>query len=58
VLHSGDAIPASAIQTELKSHPALRDRGGEGPESLSTSVERYLTQYFFPRATGCRRRAL
>jgi two-component system nitrogen regulation response regulator GlnG len=47
VLHSGDSIPTSAIQAELK-EPA-RTFGieeGDGPESLSTSVERYLTQYF------------
>jgi two-component system nitrogen regulation response regulator GlnG len=47
VLHSGDSIPTSAIQAELK-EPA-RTFGieeGDGPESLSTSIERYLTQYF------------
>ncbi len=46
VLHSGDSIPASAILAELKEPvrgPA--EEGGES-ESLSGSVERYLTQYF------------
>jgi two-component system nitrogen regulation response regulator GlnG len=45
VLHSGDTIPASAISMELK-EPARNFDDGEGPESLSSSVERYLTQYF------------
>src|ERR1700761_1695698 len=47
VLHSGDAIPASVLLEELK-EPARTfslEEGGEA-ESLSGSVERYLTQYF------------
>ena len=45
VLHSGDAIPAAAISAELK-EPVRPYEEGERPESLSASVERYLTQYF------------
>ncbi len=47
VLHSGDSVPASAILAELKE--PVRSFGieeGGGAESLSASVERYLTQYF------------
>jgi len=46
VLHSGDAIPASAIAAELK-EPArpMADEDGK-PQSLGASVEQYLTQYF------------
>jgi two-component system nitrogen regulation response regulator GlnG len=47
VLHSGDTIPGSAILAELKE--PVRTFGieeGSGGESLSGSVERYLTQYF------------
>ena len=46
VLHAGESIPASAILAELKEpvrSPGLEDEGGE---TLSGSVERYLTQYF------------
>src|SRR5580698_1439765 len=46
VLHSGDAIPASAVQAELKEPARLFGEESDGNESLSTSVERYLTQYF------------
>jgi two-component system nitrogen regulation response regulator GlnG len=47
VLHSGDAIPAAAIAAELKEPARIvaSDEDG-GPQSLSTSVEQYLTQYF------------
>ena len=47
VLHSGDIIPASAVAGELK-EPAktFSVEEGEGPQSLSASVEQYLTQYF------------
>jgi len=47
VLHSGDAIPAAAIAAELK-EPARMVASDEdgGPQSLSASVEQYLTQYF------------
>jgi two-component system, NtrC family, nitrogen regulation response regulator GlnG len=47
VLHAGDSIPASAILAELKE--PVRTFGieeGNGGESLSGAVERYLTQYF------------
>ena len=45
VLHSGDAISASAIAAELKEpvRPMDEDRGSR---SLAASVEQYLTQYF------------
>ena len=46
VLHSGDAIPASAVQAELKEPARPFGEEGDGNESLSSSVERYLTQYF------------
>ena len=46
VLHSGDTIPATAISAELKEPARSFGEEGEGPESLSSSVERYLTQYF------------
>ena len=47
VLHSGDTIPAAAVAGELK-EPArtFAVEEGEGPQSLSASVEQYLTQYF------------
>ncbi len=47
VLHAGESIPASAILAELKEpvrSPGLEE--GDSGESLSASVERYLTQYF------------
>ncbi|HEY5347258.1 MAG TPA: nitrogen regulation protein NR(I) [Rhizomicrobium sp.] len=45
VLHSGDAIPASAISSELK-EPA-RELTEDGADvSLGAAVERYLTGYF------------
>lgn len=47
VLHSGESIPASAILAELKE--PVRTFGieeGASGESLSSAVERYLTQYF------------
>jgi two-component system nitrogen regulation response regulator GlnG len=46
VLHSGDTIPASAVTAELKEPVRSFGEDGEGSESLSSSVERYLTQYF------------
>jgi two-component system nitrogen regulation response regulator GlnG len=47
VLHSGDAIPASTIATELKEpeRPIGVDEGDE-PATLSAAVERHLTKYF------------
>ncbi len=47
VLHSGDAIPASAIGEELK-EPARAFAIDEGEENvtLSSSVEHFLTRYF------------
>jgi two-component system nitrogen regulation response regulator GlnG len=45
VLHSGDSIPAVAITAELK-EPARNLDEGTDAETLSGSVERYLTQYF------------
>jgi two-component system nitrogen regulation response regulator GlnG len=47
VLQSGDAISASSVSAELK-EPAktFAADSGEGPQSLSASVEQYLTQYF------------
>ena len=46
VLHSGDAIPAAAVLAELKEPVRSFGEEGEGHESLSGSVEKYLTQYF------------
>jgi two-component system nitrogen regulation response regulator GlnG len=47
VLHSGETIPASAVAGELKEPPRnFTVEEGEGPQSLSASVEQYLTQYF------------
>jgi two-component system nitrogen regulation response regulator GlnG len=47
VLHAGDAIPASAIATELKEPARTIAADDDGtPQSLSASVEQYLTQYF------------
>jgi two-component system nitrogen regulation response regulator GlnG len=46
VLHSGDTIPAAAVLSELKEPARNFGDEGEGNESLSSSVERYLTQYF------------
>ncbi len=45
VLHSGDSIPAMAITAELKEPVRALEEGGDA-ETLSGSVERYLTQYF------------
>jgi two-component system nitrogen regulation response regulator GlnG len=47
VLQSGDAISAASVGAELK-EPAktFAADSGEGPQSLSASVEQYLTQYF------------
>ena len=42
VLHSGDAISASAIAAELKEPVRTPDEEG-GTRSLATSVEQYLT---------------
>ena len=47
VLHSGDAIPASVISSELREpvrSPSADDDGKS--QSLAASVEQYLTQYF------------
>ncbi len=48
VLHAGDTIPASAIETELSEPPRLSDSGGEEDpaSSLAVAVERHLTRYF------------
>ena len=47
VLHSGDAIPGAAIAAELKEPARTLSADDEGaPQSLSASVEQYLTQYF------------
>ncbi|MCP5410990.1 MAG: nitrogen regulation protein NR(I) [Alphaproteobacteria bacterium] len=47
VLHSGDTIPASAVAGELKEPAkAIAAEAGDEPQSLSQSVEHYLTQYF------------
>jgi len=47
VLHSGDVIPASAVAGELKEPVrSFQAEDGEGPQSLSASVEQYLTRYF------------
>jgi two-component system, NtrC family, nitrogen regulation response regulator GlnG len=47
VLHSGDTIPAAVLAVELK-EPARSASGEEdgGAQTLSGSVEQYLTQYF------------
>jgi two-component system nitrogen regulation response regulator GlnG len=47
VLHSGDAIPASAVASELKEpvKPGAPEDGDE-PVSLSSAVERHLSRYF------------
>ena len=47
VLHSGDTIPAAVLAVELK-EPARSASGAEDGEAqtLSGSVEQYLTQYF------------
>ena len=47
VLHSGDAIPASAIAGELKEPARLRAAEAEEEAvSLVRPVEQFLTQYF------------
>ena len=46
VLHAGDTIPASAILAELKEPARSFGEDGDSAENLSSSVERYLTQYF------------
>ena len=47
VLQAGDTISAASVSAELK-EPAktFAADSGEGPQSLSASVEQYLTQYF------------
>jgi len=47
VLQSGDTISAASVGAELK-EPAktFAADSGEGPQSLASSVEQYLTQYF------------
>jgi two-component system nitrogen regulation response regulator GlnG len=47
VLQSGDTISATSVGAELK-EPAktFAADSGEGPQSLASSVEQYLTQYF------------
>jgi two-component system, NtrC family, nitrogen regulation response regulator GlnG len=53
VLHSGDLIPASAIELELK-EPQRRPDADIGTEeaSLGGAVEHYLTQYFLDHGDG------
>jgi two-component system nitrogen regulation response regulator GlnG len=51
VLHSGDSIPAMVITAELKEPARAQEEAGDA-ETLSGSVERFLTQYF--RAQGDR----
>ena len=47
VLHSGDAIPGTAIAAELKEPVRTLSAEDDGTQqSLSASVEQYLTQYF------------
>ncbi len=47
VLHSGDAILAAAIAAELKEPARVIPATDDGaPQTLSGSVEQYLTQYF------------
>jgi two-component system nitrogen regulation response regulator GlnG len=47
VLQSGDAISAASVSAELKEQAkTFAADSGEGPQSLSASVEQYLTQYF------------
>ncbi len=47
VLHAGDAIPGAAIAAELKEPVRTLGADEDGaPQSLSGSVEQYLTQYF------------
>jgi two-component system nitrogen regulation response regulator GlnG len=47
VLHSGDAIPATAVAGELKEPIRTGSaEDGEEPVSLSAAVERHLTKYF------------
>ncbi len=47
VLHSGDAIPGSAIASELKEPVrSSSSEDGDEPVSLSAAVERHLTKYF------------
>jgi two-component system nitrogen regulation response regulator GlnG len=45
VLHSGDAISAAAIASELK-EPARAAEAESAPQSLSGAVEQYLGRYF------------
>jgi two-component system nitrogen regulation response regulator GlnG len=45
VLHSGDAISAAAIASELK-EPARTAEAESAPQSLSGAVEQYLSRYF------------
>jgi two-component system nitrogen regulation response regulator GlnG len=45
VLHSGDSIPAMAITAELR-EPVRTQEEGVDAETLSDSVERFLSQYF------------
>jgi len=47
VLHSGEAIPASAIAAELKEPVRTGyQEDGDEPVSLSAAVERHLSKYF------------
>jgi two-component system nitrogen regulation response regulator GlnG len=46
VLHSGDAIPASAVAAELKEPDRIIDAEGAEPASLGAAVEKHLTKYF------------
>jgi two-component system nitrogen regulation response regulator GlnG len=47
VLHAGDVVPATAVAAELKEPvKSFAADEGERPQSLSASVEEYLTRYF------------
>lgn len=47
VLHSGEVIPASAIEAELAEPPRLAEASVTGePESLAAAVEQHLNRYF------------
>jgi len=53
VLHSGDLIPASAIELELKEPQRRPDAdGGLEAATLGGAVEHYLTQYFLDHGDG------
>ena len=53
VLHSGDAIPAAAIETELREpERASTPEDGEEAATLGAAVERHLTKYFQAQGDG------